>query len=184
MFPTQKNGTYSWVFNNNPINDPTNIVAGANTGSSTYRASRDHFGAAQSVAGLKTVICRYTIGSCIADSTVIVEVDPYNSNPCGGQVSVTDAEGNTYAVVQMGDQCWMQQSMNIGTFKAIGGAWEYGNSGIQKWCSGNNVVNCEKYGGLYEALSAETRLIPKYISNCFHSSSVGKCQPVGQKPFI
>ncbi len=156
---TQKNGTYSWVFNNNPINDPTNIVAGANTGSSTYRASRDHFGAAQSVAGLKTVICRYTIGSCAADSLVTVEVDPYNSNPCGGQVSVADAEGHTYAVVQIGAQCWMQDNMNIGTFVQIASnnPWVYDEPGIQKWCNGggsngygSNESNCDKYGGLYE----------------------------------
>ncbi|MBE0662255.1 MAG: hypothetical protein IH597_07285 [Bacteroidales bacterium] len=64
-----------------------------------------------------------------------------NSNFCPGTPTVTDYDGNVYATVQIGDQCWMASNLNSIRNAA-------GNS-ITRKCYADNPVNCEYYGGLY-----------------------------------
>ncbi len=63
-------------------------------------------------------------------------VDPI-AQGCNGATSFTDPrDGQTYAVVQIGNQCWMVENLN----------YEVGNS----WCYGNSSGNCNTYGRLYD----------------------------------
>ena len=58
-------------------------------------------------------------------------------------------DGQTYITVQIGDQCWIAENLNIG--EMIDGAEEMTNNGlIEKYCYDNNTSNCETYGGLYQ----------------------------------
>ena len=55
----------------------------------------------------------------------------------------------TYETVQIGDQCWMAENLNIG--EMINGTEEMTDNGvIEKYCYDNDPVNCETYGGLYQ----------------------------------
>ncbi|MCF8350287.1 MAG: hypothetical protein K9H15_03920 [Bacteroidales bacterium] len=56
-------------------------------------------------------------------------------NGCDGQTSLTYG-GQTYDLVEIGDQCWMAENLN----------YETGNS----WCYDNNSSNCDTYGRLYD----------------------------------
>lgn len=78
--------------------------------------------------------------------------------PCGGTATVDDADGNSYDAVEIGNQCWMQQNMRVGT-TINSSTLQTDNSGtniIEKYCYGNNASNCtsnhpnEPDGGLYE----------------------------------
>jgi uncharacterized protein (TIGR02145 family) len=60
--------------------------------------------------------------------------------PCPGTPTVTDANGNVYNTVLIGEQCWMQQNMNYET--------------DDSWCYNNNPENCETFGRLYNQNAA------------------------------
>jgi uncharacterized protein (TIGR02145 family) len=61
--------------------------------------------------------------------------DPYNSQ--------------IYNTVQIGEQCWMAENINIG--EMINANNNQTNNGIiEKHCYDNNIENCDEYGGLYQ----------------------------------
>lgn len=55
--------------------------------------------------------------------------------------------GQTYHTVQIGQQCWLKENLNIGTMIETG----IRPMGVdpQKYCYENNPANCQMYGGLY-----------------------------------
>jgi uncharacterized protein (TIGR02145 family) len=58
-------------------------------------------------------------------------------------------DGQTYETVQIGNQCWMAENLNIGTM--VNGNQSMSNDGvIEKYCQYNNADNCDIYGGLYQ----------------------------------
>jgi len=61
-----------------------------------------------------------------------------------------DSRNNqSYTTVQIGDQCWMAENLNIGTM--IQDVAEQTNNGvIEKYCQENSTANCDAYGGLYQ----------------------------------
>ncbi len=72
-----------------------------------------------------------------------------NGSPCPGTPTVTDAEGNVYNTVQLGNQCWMKENLKVGTF--ISGAEDMTNNSVtEKFCYDDIPANCDIYGGLYQ----------------------------------
>ncbi|MGC9343479.1 MAG: FISUMP domain-containing protein [Bacteroidales bacterium] len=60
----------------------------------------------------------------------------------------TDPRDETrYQTVQIGDQCWIAQNMNIGVI--VEDHDQTDNGIIEKTCWGNDPENCEIFGGLY-----------------------------------
>ncbi len=73
----------------------------------------------------------------ITKSGYISVTQDTSSSGCGGITNITDPrDGQTYAVVQIGNQCWFAENLNYAT----------GNS----WCYDNNISNCNTYGRLYD----------------------------------
>ncbi len=63
--------------------------------------------------------------------------------------------GQLYQTVQIGNQCWMRQNLNIGTMvlstTSISSHSDCSNNGIiEKYCHDNDPANCTIYGGLYD----------------------------------
>ena len=96
------------------------------------------------------------IGNCIPGEGYLIKMFaddilnysaayPFN---CGE--SFTDSrDGQIYNTVQIGDQCWMAENLNIGTM--INGIEDMTNNNvIEKYCYDNDPSNCEIYGGLYQ----------------------------------
>lgn len=68
--------------------------------------------------------------------------------PCPGTPTVTDADGNVYNTILIGNQCWMRENLNVGIH--IDGSQNSTDNGIiEKFCYDDNPENCEIYGGLY-----------------------------------
>ncbi len=70
------------------------------------------------------------------------------SRSCENFLSV-EYQGKTYATVQISDQCWLRENLNLGNL--IPGSEEPSDNGIiEKYCYDNNEEHCGKYGGLYQ----------------------------------
>lgn len=67
---------------------------------------------------------------------------------CPGIPTVTYA-GKTYNTVQIGNQCWLRENLDVGTM-IPGSQDQSNNSVIEKYCYDDNTTNCNSYGGLYQ----------------------------------
>jgi uncharacterized protein (TIGR02145 family) len=77
--------------------------------------------------------------------------DPEDGDPCPGQPTVTDSEGNVYNTVLIGGQCWMTENLNIGIMICGGYGMDQLNNGIiEKYCYNDDPNLCDAYGGLYQ----------------------------------
>jgi uncharacterized protein (TIGR02145 family) len=71
-----------------------------------------------------------------------------SGEPCPDAPTVTWG-GQIYQTVQIGNQCWLEENLNVGTM--IEGTIEQSNNGtIEKYCYDNDESNCDTYGGLYQ----------------------------------
>jgi len=95
--------------------------------------------------------------------------------PCAGLTSVSYS-GQTYNLVNIGNQCWFSQNLNVGTKLASAGTMPSNNSLIEKWCYSNSDANCTTYGGLYTWAEANQLAASCSTSLCTPSSpSQGIC---------
>ncbi len=67
---------------------------------------------------------------------------------CGNPI-VDFRDGQSYATVQIGTQCWMAENLNIGTMINSSSS-QINNGTIEKYCFSDNTSNCDTYGGLYQ----------------------------------
>ncbi len=84
----------------------------------------------------------------IFDVNVVMETP---GTPCAGFPTVL-YEGQTYNTVQIGDQCWFKENLNVGIKinSTQEGFQQTDNDAIEKYCYNNDEANCDVYGGLYE----------------------------------
>ncbi|MCX6272802.1 MAG: dockerin type I domain-containing protein [Bacteroidetes bacterium] len=68
--------------------------------------------------------------------------------PCPGIPSFEYGD-QTYNTVQIGNQCWMKENLNIGNM-IEGSADQTDNGIVEKYCFNNEPANCVIYGGLYK----------------------------------
>jgi uncharacterized protein (TIGR02145 family) len=92
--------------------------------------------------------------------------------PCPG-IPTVNYGGQTYHTVQIGNQCWFQENLNVGTM-INGTSNQSDNNILEKYCYNNLPANCDTFGGLYqwaEAVQYEngasntTSPNPNYIGN-------------------
>jgi len=84
-------------------------------------------------------------------SDFIPPTEPYSAPApapfsCGDTVSY---EGQNYNTVQIGEQCWFAENLNVGT-KVTGVTEQTNNAVIEKYCYDNLDANCNTDGGLYQ----------------------------------
>lgn len=98
-----------------------------------------------------------------------ITVLPLAGVGCEGITSVTDEDGNTYDVIEIGSQCWMQENLKTTKYKdgnAIPGAlddvaWASTATGAYAIFD-NNSANDLTYGKLYNFYAAATgKLCPE-----------------------
>jgi len=67
---------------------------------------------------------------------------------CPG-VPIVEYSGKTYNTVQIGNQCWLKENLDVGIM-IIGSELQSNNGLLEKYCYDNDESNCDKYGGLYQ----------------------------------
>jgi len=83
-------------------------------------------------------------------AVIIIILSCINSNSqthCPS-LSTLKYAGKTYHTVQIGEQCWLKENLNIGTMIKANQE-QSDNKIIEKYCFDDYAPNCEKYGGLY-----------------------------------
>jgi uncharacterized protein (TIGR02145 family) len=69
-------------------------------------------------------------------------------NPCPGTPTVIYA-GQIYTTVQIGNQCWLAENLNVGTM--VDTLQDQTDNGvIEKYCYQDDPANCAIYGGSYQ----------------------------------
>lgn len=58
-------------------------------------------------------------------------------------------EGQSYNTIQIGNQCWMAQNLNVGTMVSSA-LNQTNNAVIEKYCMDDSPAECAIYGGLYQ----------------------------------
>jgi len=101
------------------------------------------------------ITCTYLIVSllillsgCKKDNDEEAPVPTGPGTPCPGTPTVTYG-GKVYYTVLIGNQCWMQENLNIGTM-ILAGVEMQDNNLIEKYCYDDDPENCNKYGALYQ----------------------------------
>jgi uncharacterized protein (TIGR02145 family) len=92
---------------------------------------------------MKSLTNIFVVGIAIAIAIVACKKDKPSNPDTTGQTTFTDPrDGQTYNIVQIGNQTWFAENLNYAT----------GNS----WCYDNNDSNCNIYGRLYDWQTALT----------------------------
>jgi len=87
-------------------------------------------------------------GTSYGNQRAFITGNTPGGGPCPG-IPTVDYGGITYHTVQIGNQCWMQENINLGTM--IDGTLEQKNNGmVEKFCYDDLESNCSEYGGLYQ----------------------------------
>jgi uncharacterized protein (TIGR02145 family) len=66
-----------------------------------------------------------------------------------GDTLIDIRDGQKYATVQIGTQCWMAQNINIG-LRTNGSEDQTDNYLVEKYCYNDTEINCNQLGGLYQ----------------------------------
>jgi uncharacterized protein (TIGR02145 family) len=97
------------------------------------------------------------IGDCQSGEGYLVKmfaddilIYPGSSSFTCGELFTDPRDGQTYNTVQIGDQCWMAENLNIGEMIIAGPPYQTNNGIIEKYCYDDDPANCKTYGGLYQ----------------------------------
>ena len=92
----------------------------------------------------KVILWESNVGKTVAEHHVNIHV----FEACG-DVLIDVRDFRAYSTIQIGEQCWMGENMNIGT--RIDGVVDQADNGIiEKYCYDDQEENCDTYGGLYQ----------------------------------
>jgi len=87
-------------------------------------------------------------GSSGIFSTIVPDVPTSSKTITFFFVACTDSNNNNYTIVEIGNQTWMAENLNVGI--RIDGSQVQSNNGItEKYCYGNFDSKCAVFGGLY-----------------------------------
>ena len=99
--------------------------------------------------GVASEVANFTYTMPAVDVTLTANfVEEQVGFTCGDPL-VDSRDGQSYSTVQIGNQCWMAENLNIGT-RIDGNSNQANNGTIEKYCYNNSEAHCDVYGGLYQ----------------------------------
>ncbi len=91
-----------------------------------------------------------------------------------------------YRTVLIGNQCWLQDNLNLGTqVPATTTTNNFNNELTEKYCYDNDSINCDIYGGLYnftETMDIEKSCLNSSTGDCTGYDLEGICPPGWRVP--
>jgi len=104
-----------------------------------------------SIAGIGNHTTTYSYSNtwgCTDNATQVISVINPAVFLCDN--TMTDIrDGKQYPTVKIGTQCWMAENLDYGTF-ILSSQMQRDNCISEKYCFGDNLANCDSYGGLYQ----------------------------------
>lgn len=106
-------------------------------------------------------------GTPVVFTTTTLNVN--DGQPCSGNATVTDYDGNTYHTVQIGTQCWMKENMRAehysdGTSIALGS--DTSSTIAYRYCPNNSSYYVATYGYLYNWPAAMKGVAYSNVNPC------------------
>ncbi|MCF8372974.1 MAG: hypothetical protein K9H64_15240 [Bacteroidales bacterium] len=80
-------------------------------------------------------------------SDTLYEIQFATNIPCPG-IDSLEYEGQYYHTIQIYDQCWMKENLNVG-LQLNSTNPQTDNGTVEKYCLLNDVAQCDRYGGIY-----------------------------------
>jgi uncharacterized protein (TIGR02145 family) len=117
--------------------------------------------------------------SCSKDTTATRQLPEYG--PCNGISKVTINE-QTYTTIEIGDQCWLRENLNVGIMLNHSST-ATDNNIIEKYCLNDLEENCTKYGAMYlwdEALAYNPDDSTGICPEGWHIASLAEWQELEQ----
>jgi len=152
-----------------------NITLSSNMGFSENGAGSNNY--SHELTNLETETAYYVkayatneIGTAYGDAISFTTLpEPWNGEPCPDCETITDADGNLYRTVQMGNQCWLAENLKTTkyndneTIQVVVDNNEWKNLNTGACCVYNNEAsNKDDYGMLYNNYAVETgKLCPE-----------------------
>lgn len=89
-------------------------------------------------------------GTYLGDLNILGDILPGDELPPSWQCGdLLNYEGQNYSTVQIGNQCWMAENLNVG-IQIDGSMNQTNNAQIEKYCHDNHPLKCNDYGGYYQ----------------------------------
>ena len=88
-------------------------------------------------------------GIAYDDTEIYMSTGDPSSSYCEGTTITDSRDGKVYRIVQVEDQCWMAENLNVG-IRVNGAQGQANNNEIEKYCYNDDEANCTEYGGQYE----------------------------------
>jgi uncharacterized protein (TIGR02145 family) len=120
-------------------------------GTHSYLWSSSESGTVAQVRGMYytfTQVIRDFIDKAYGFSVRCLKDAPLPTWSCGDTL-VDSRDAQSYETVQIGEQCWMAENLNVGA-RIDGIEEQLDNSIIEKYCYNDIEDSCDTYGGLYQ----------------------------------
>lgn len=142
--PTSGQAPLQVTFTDLSTNNPTSWQWDFGDGGSSTSQNPSHTYTSDGSYTVKLIVAN-AYGS---DTATVANMITVGSTICPS--SFTDIRDNkVYSAVQIGNQCWMAENLNIGTM-IFGSVDQSDNGTIEKYCYNDIAANCDIYGGLYQ----------------------------------
>ena len=129
-----------WSTSTNPTINDNHTVDGSLTGQFSSNISGLTEGTIYYLRAYATNIAGTSYGDKLKFTSLYSPVECGNPLSYGGQI---------YSTVQIGQQCWFKENLNIG-IQINDNLDQTDNGVIEKYCYNNLETNCNVYGGLYQ----------------------------------
>jgi uncharacterized protein (TIGR02145 family) len=139
---------FCWSYNENPTLDE-NVWQDNNLTSSSFCHSTGDIEYGRDIHVRAYAV--NVVGVSYSSDTVLMVPNPNDGQPCSGIPTMTDADGNVYPTVQIGNQCWIKKNLRTTQNNAVHFQVEECGGFVNPSCyiPRNDPSLVETYGYLY-----------------------------------